>query len=333
MALILVGIDEAGYGPLLGPLCIGMAALRIEDWKPGDVAPDLWKLLGSSVCRKGGDKRGRVAVEDSKKLKLANDSKTRHPLTHLDRGVHAFLRALGRRPTTDLELFECLGAAAEPHAWYSGAPVDSPASGSPEQMDIAGNVLCRGLREAGVTVLELAVCCVGESAFNAAVREHKTKAAASAIGLGAHFRDAWERWGAEGASEGHGLRVVCDRQGGRVDYEGTLVSLVPGASVKVVEQRPERGRYELAAGSGDTARAMSVILQPEAETGYLPVALASMAAKLVRETMMARFNRHWCGILPELKPTAGYTEDGRRWLREAKSVVDATAREVMIRIA
>lgn len=114
MALVMVGIDEAGYGPLLGPLCIGMAALRLEDWKPGDPAPDLWKTLGGSVCRKPGDKLGRVAVEDSKKLKLPNDSKNRHPLTHLERGVHAFLRCLGRRPQTDAEVIECLGGAVEP---------------------------------------------------------------------------------------------------------------------------------------------------------------------------------------------------------------------------
>ncbi|MGD9688448.1 MAG: hypothetical protein AB7K52_04225 [Phycisphaerales bacterium] len=329
MGLILVGIDEAGYGPLLGPLCIGMSAVRIEDWKPGDPAPDLWKRLSGSVCRKGNDARGRVAVEDSKRLKLANDSTSRHPLTHLDRGVHAFLRALGRRPTTDLELLECLGSVPEPHAWYAGPALDAPASGTPEQMDIAGNVLVRGLADAGVTVLELACCVVGEGAFNAAVRAHRTKAAASAVGLGAHFRDAWERWGPDGLGPDGGARIVCDRQGGRVDYEATLVGLVPGAEVRVVEQRPERGRYEL---SGD-GRAMSVIFQPEAESAYLPVALASMAAKLVRETLMARFNRHWCALLPELKPTAGYTQDGRRWLREARAVLSAQDKDAMIRIA
>ena len=28
--LILAGIDEAGYGPILGPLCTGAAAFRVE---------------------------------------------------------------------------------------------------------------------------------------------------------------------------------------------------------------------------------------------------------------------------------------------------------------
>jgi hypothetical protein len=329
LALVIIGIDEAGYGPLLGPLCIGMAALRIEDWKPGDPAPDLWRLLSGGVCRKPGDRRRRVAVEDSKKLKLPNDCTTRHPLTHLERGIFSFLRCLGRRPETDAALFESLGCTAESHPWYDGPVAKAPVSGSLEEMDIAANMLGRGLEEAGVTVLELACSVIGERAFNGAVMQHRTKAAASAIGLAAHFRDAWERWGADGCAQGHGVRLVCDRQGGRTDYEPTLVQLVPGCKVRVVEQRPERSRYELTADG----RSMAVIFQPEAESDYLPVALASMAAKLVRETMMARFNRYWCGMMPDLKPTAGYNEDGRRWLRDAAKVVTAKDREAMIRLA
>ncbi len=331
MPLVLAGIDEAGYGPLLGPLCVGMAALRIDPWRPGDPAPDLWALLDGCICRKPSDKRRRIAIEDSKKLKLPNDSRTRHPLTHLERGVHAFLRCLGRRPETDLRLIESLGAALEPLPWYGGPPLPAPASADLAAMDIAGNVLAAGLAPVGVSVLDLSCAVIGESAFNRAVRTHHTKAAATAIGLAAHLRAAWEQWGPEGASDGTGLRIVCDRQGGRTDYAETLAELVPGASVRVREHTDQRSRYDLSA----PGRAMTVIFQTEAETAFLPVALASMAAKLARETLMARFNRHWCARLPELKPTAGYTEDARRWLRDAAAggVITAKDREAMIRIA
>jgi hypothetical protein len=58
-----------------------------------------------------------------------------------------------------------------------------------------------------------------------------------------------------------------------------------------------------------------------------------MMAKLVRELMMARFNRYWCGFIPELKPTAGYNQDARRWLRDAAGVLTNEHRRVLIRRA
>ncbi len=117
MPLIYAGIDEAGYGPLLGPLCVGASVFRIEDWSEGEQAPNLWKLLSTSVCRSPTDKRRRIAVDDSKALKLPNDSPKHHPLTHLERGVLTFLNVLAREdgaavghPAHDLDLFSRLGA-------------------------------------------------------------------------------------------------------------------------------------------------------------------------------------------------------------------------------
>ncbi len=46
---VLAGIDEAGYGPTLGPLVVSLAAFRVagaEAEAPGD----LWSALGRSGC-------------------------------------------------------------------------------------------------------------------------------------------------------------------------------------------------------------------------------------------------------------------------------------------
>ena len=98
MDLIYCGFDEAGYGPMLGPLCVGMAAFRVRGWEADGHAPDLWELLSRGVCRDARDKRGRVAIADSKKLKLSNQLKTKHPLVHLERGVLSVLAASGSTP-------------------------------------------------------------------------------------------------------------------------------------------------------------------------------------------------------------------------------------------
>lgn len=325
MALLVAGIDEAGYGPVLGPLCVGMSALRIEGWQPGDATPDCWSLLAAAVCKSPRDKRGRVAVDDSKKLKLANDG-ARHPLTHLERGVLAFLAAKGERPTSDRGLLAALGARLEEAGCELGGGEPYPHASTPEQVGIAGNVLSRALGEAGMRVEHLRCLAVGVPEFNRLVREGGSKAAAPAAQIGVYLR---EIWGSHAGEAGLAVRVVCDRQGGRTDYEGYLSRLVPGSRIEVLEQTVERGRYELK-GAG---RSMVVIFQTQAESRCLPVALASMAAKLVRETAMAGFNRFWSSRVPELKPTAGYATDGARWLREAGGVLTPAERERLVRIA
>jgi hypothetical protein len=53
------------------------------------------------------------------------------------------------------------------------------------------------------------------------------------------------------------------------------------------------------------------------------VALASMTAKYVRELLMDRFNRFWQHHAPDLKPTAGYVQDGRRFLAEIDPLIQS----------
>lgn len=335
MPLILAGIDEAGYGPLLGPLCVGAAVFRVDAWSPGDPAPDLWDRLSAAVCRKANDSRARIAVDDSKKLKGPNDRTTRHPLFELERAVLSFLACLDLRPDTDLALFELLGAKPERHPWYDGPPLPSPSALQAGQIGIAANTLRSATAAGEASLLHLRCCTVGEAAFNDLLARTGTKAATNGWATSRHLRDLWDRWGAEEDSCHGGPRVVCDRHGGRTDYADYLARAVPGASVHTIEQSPQRSRYTLSGVSPDDhrPRAMTVMFTPEAESACLPVALASMTAKLVRELMMARFNHYWCALAPDLKPTAGYTQDARRWLRDAGDLVSRDARQILIRRA
>jgi hypothetical protein len=58
-----------------------------------------------------------------------------------------------------------------------------------------------------------------------------------------------------------------------------------------------------------------------------------MAAKFVRELAMIRFNAYWGDRIPELKPTAGYVQDARRWLSDTHDHVSDEQRTQMIRLA
>ncbi|HYE01625.1 MAG TPA: hypothetical protein VD963_00165 [Phycisphaerales bacterium] len=336
MSLLLAGIDEAGYGPVLGPLSVAMTLFRVEGWEPGQPAPDLWKLCKAGVCRKPADTRKRIAVDDSKKLKLPNDSPDHHPLLHLEGGVLAFLAAARSQadgwwvPATDAELFEAVGCGVEPHAWYAGQAQPAPVAVARDQVGIRANMVRRGLSQGRTSVLALRCEVVGEERFNRVLDEHGTKAAATAAAVRAHLRYVWDLAARHDPVPG-GPRVVCDRQGGRTDYTGFLQEAFPEAEVVEEERSAPRCRYHVR--EARTGREMSVLFMPEAESRHLPVALASMLAKLVRELLMGRFNRYWCGLLPELKPTAGYRGDAWRWLREAAPVITPETRRVLVRRA
>jgi hypothetical protein len=324
VSLVIAGIDEAGYGPTLGPLCVGLSVFRIPEWEPGQPAPCLWRLLKPGVCRKPGDSRKRVPVADSKQLKLANDVKGRHPLMHLERGVLAFLRCLEARPGSDEELMGCLEANLSEQPWYAGIPQRLPLGVSEGEVGISANRVAAALEKAGVEVLAMRCVIVSERVVNETIRRTGSKADATVLAVGEHLRRVWELE----RSEGDHLRVVGDQLGGRTSYEGVLGQELGGA-VEPLAESGQRSRYRVVR----EGREGVVQFMPEAESAHLPVALASMIAKLVRELCMGRFNRYWRVRLPELKPTAGYHGDARRWLDDAAAVISAQERQEMVRLA
>lgn len=337
MALIYAGIDEAGYGPLLGPLCVALSVFRIDEWTEGEPAPDLWAKLGAAVTRETRDK-ARIPIDDSKKLKLANSSSTRHPLFHLERGVLTFLRAAGLPPDpepfpeTDAAFFTALGLAELAEPWYGGNEIPWPVGTTSAAIGIAANSLRRAMNDAGVAMLTLQCEAIAESLFNDLVEAAGTKAAATESAIVKHLWTVWDHWSHQDGRGG--VRIVCDRQGGRAHYTPMLQRAFPGASVVETHISATQSRYELSGiGTDGQPRHMHVLFLTESEKAHLPVALASMAAKLTRESYMARLNRYWQTRLPELKPTAGYRQDGWRFLEDTRSVMTEHERVAMIRRA
>lgn len=346
MALLYAGIDEAGYGPMLGPLCVGAATLRLDSFAPEASVPDLWELLCSAVGKAKRDfapkNGGRIPIADSKVLKLGNSTKTKHPCTYLELAVLAFLAA-GHPdhdfPRTDLELFDRLGVSLgtreDAHPWYTEPdPVPLPLGVKTSQLQIAANALSRAMGKAGVSLAGLSVRTIDEQEFNGMIRERGSKAAATSTALAEHLkviRDLAHESRPSGepneSDATPSVRIVADRHSGRLDYRGPITRAWPGVPFSTIEQSPRASVYAV-----DKADCR-VLLMSEAENRHLPVALASMAAKLVRELAMARFNTYWAARMPELKPTAGYVTDARRWLIDAEPVLSKADRRAMVRLA
>src|SRR3982751_6706210 len=70
--MVIAGIDEAGYGPLLGPLVVGCCAFELPDPDGGfdldSDAPCVWKRLGKLVSKNRSKTGRKIHVNDSKQV-------------------------------------------------------------------------------------------------------------------------------------------------------------------------------------------------------------------------------------------------------------------------
>ncbi|MDG2201586.1 MAG: hypothetical protein P8K80_10450 [Phycisphaerales bacterium] len=316
--LIYAGIDEAGYGPMLGPLTIGCSIFSMQDHDAATGAPDLWSRLDHAVCRGRRDRGGRLAVDDSKKLKGAKGGR-RHPLHHLERGVLAFLGAtedaadwLGA--LDDIDVLSKLGASVPDHAWYQGC-TSLPLGEDRGLLGIASARLKRSMAEAGVSCRRLSCELIDADAFNHEVGRTGNKASVNFEAvlrrvqeLRTEFRD-------------HDLHVVIDRQGGRTRYRQDLQYAWPDDMIQVLDEDPRLCRYRLRTSGSHDGAGCSITFAQGGEDRHLPIALASMTAKYCRELLMIRMNTYFTTACPGLDPTAGYVQDARRYLQDIDGII------------
>jgi len=300
--VVLAGIDEAGLGPLLGSLAIGYALLEA----PAS-ACEPWKLLRPTVT-KTPTKRARLVVGDSKVV----FQRTARGARRLEETVLAF-RTLARgahEAEAERFLFAPLAPPPEFRAlpWAGELPA-LPHATAPETLELATAVLARALTAADLRVLDCGVRLVPAAELNRSFARTQNKA-----------DSVWERvldvlahaW----AQRARGP-VLCtvDMLGGRRRYGSRLARAFPTAVVTLVEECPGRSAYRLDARAGGGK--MELEFRVKGESHAFAVALASCCAKYARELEMRALNAWFARWQPELAPTAGYRQDGKRWLGEA----------------
>lgn len=329
---LLLGLDEAGYGPLLGPLCVGAAVLRAplgESSRP----PDLWGALSRAVCRtpkESSARAPRVCVNDSKALKRATkpgcDSHA-SALADIEVSLLAFLAASGAGVEDDASVFAALRCEALRRE-AERAPRPLPLNHDPALVRLRGAALASEMARAGVTLVSLAVHALPPREFNDACERYGSKAAITLRDAHAALRSLWASLGAEHGADGPAIGYAfLDRQGGRTDYADLLASVDDGATLRVARRTPAQCAYTLR----DPRREMRVLVEVGADSRRFPVALASMAAKYARDLSMLRFNHAFAQRFPDVKPTQGYGVDAKRWIREASSLLTRDELDLLVR--
>ena len=301
----LIGTDEAGYGPNLGPLVISASVWEVPDEAEGE---DLYRALADVVVARPHEAedhgRRRVAIADSKVLYQSGKG-----LGHLEHGLLAALAVLDRRPTSWREVWEALTPEATPDReaipWYAGYDSAVPLDADPAETEQAAAALRAGLLAAGVRLVELRSRVVLEPEFNRLVDHYGTKGEALSqmtLGLVAEVC----RPLATGRTT-----VICDKHGGRNRYQRLLAEHFAEWLIEIYDEGRKRSVYRF----GPPQRRVEIRFHAKGEA-YLPAALASMASKYLRELAMEAFNAFWCRRVPGLGRTAGYPLDARRFKAE-----------------
>lgn len=356
---ILIGTDEAGYGPNLGPLVVAATAWEVAEEGATQRVPDRGQgagkdsrasstnglapadnanLAGTIVCELPGKMPGLCEVDlyrvlrsvvaksaSERRIAVADSKALYHPglgLRQLERGIHAVLSAMGEshRLWSTFVAF----CQADPdghhrrHCWPDGHDSALPIDAAIDELTRLGERFGRTCATAGVRPLLVRARLIFPAEFNDLVAYHGTKGAAlSHVTVGLlrtviNSVPSLSQYAVPTLQPA--IHAVCDKHGGRNFYASLLQHHFSEHWVEPGLECRAESRYEWGAPESRTR----VTFRMNGER-FLPTALASMTAKYLRELAMRAFNEFWCARVPELRPTAGYPKDARRFKQDIAS--------------
>ena len=313
---LVIGTDEAGYGPNLGPLVVAATA-----WRIAAAVEDAEALLATALSEvnavvaagRGGSRAPLWA--DSKQIYRGGAG-----IGLLEQGVAiALLVAGGELPVSWETLAERVGPISPRDGWrgtwQSLLPIRVPREDNVTECVTLATAVRTVLTRHGVSLEQ--ICCRGiyPAEFNALLDTGRNKSdilSAATLDMAAGLR---------ASAPDEAAIIWCDRHGGRKRYGGLVSHHFGAALVRPLEETPDRSVYLVPASDLTATNACRIEFCVGGEARG-PVALASMTAKYVRELAMHAFNAFWSSRLPGLRPTAGYPSDALRWRHDAAAAIE-----------
>lgn len=277
--MLVMGVDENGLGPRLGPLVATSVALQTPSYARAALCRRGLTLGLTDSKETGGF--GRMGFTESVAMALIERVTAGAPASVdelLDRISPGSREGLRAGCPSDSSAAQCWGCDLELPA-FGG----DPAHGRELLDQLIGRSSLR------IVDVQTRVACPG--LLNARLAAGRNKLAVD-LEL---FEDLIV---STQARQPGSVLAICGMIGGIRDYASRLARFEPG---RVSELRGRRGERNYAvAGLGE------IRFEVDADARHLPVALASIVGKYVREICMRRIGEFYRREIPELRLASGY---------------------------
>lgn len=296
-----IGMDEAGYGPKLGPLVISATLWSVPE---GCDCFDFWASLNSLVTNSPKRADVRLHVADSKAVYSPGKG-----LKSLERSVLAFSSLTGSQKHSFRDFLGEIGGSIpvtfEDQPWYQNRDLQLPLTSNADQLTNDAASLKQIMESVSLKLEEIAVDVVCPQRFNHLIEQHGNKSellTKCSLELLKRIRP----------SKQFPTQIWADKHGGRNRYLAHLHEAFPDQFFFSEQESQQESRYR---------EAKTTICFGVKSERHFPVALASMVAKYTREVCMEMFNNYWLERFPELKPTKGYPQDAKRFRAEIEHLI------------
>lgn len=330
-------MDEAGYGPNLGPLVITATVWQV----PGDPRKaDFWTSLETVVSQSATKDADKIHVADSKDV--YSPSRGIRPLERSIQTLFGFMPqdtssfrnlcdwlmtsgfarqpsgefpellsrppvkpANGAQPANNNADTASVAAFLDVEPWFEQADLPLPVSNRQCEIELLSGRLKSACDQAGIRLVGISSDIVLTERFNSVSDFYQSKGAAlSRFTLGL-LRSVWD----PGSEEP--TLIIGDKHGGRSRYDELIDEQLDGQMIFRLQEGRQKSSYRVGASE--------INFQTKAEE-HFPVAVASMVCKYVRELSMELFNDFWKQHFPDIKPTKGYPQDAKRFRKEITAV-------------
>ena len=285
---VFTGIDEAGLGPVLGPLCYGVVSFVIPDDEV-----ETWREKVKSMILSND-----LLLDDSKKIYQGSNKGDKLEKAVID--VLGFLAYEEERLQVQ-NIF--LNTALNKKGNWVNYPLYKNVLNAylPEKKDslLADNPNWK---------VKLAVTSCFEGEMNEVFDKGVNKSELSLLKIGALIESVIS------AHPQENITFSIDKQGGRQFYSNFISDIFPFEPFETIRETPDVSEYLL------ERKGQNLLFgfYKKGDALFEEISMASILAKWLRETFMDSFNSYWLKYNNKIQPTAGYPEDGKRFIKEMK---------------